>query len=36
MRSVLVKSNLIDIFLRYPPYTPFKEKVVAWLLNLRF
>ncbi len=35
MRSVLVKSNLIDIFLRYPPYTPFKEKVVGWLLNSR-
>lgn len=36
MRSVLVRSNLLDIFLRYPPYTPFKERVVGWLLNLRF
>jgi aldehyde dehydrogenase (NAD+) len=33
MRSVLVKSNLIDIFLRYPPYTRFKEKIVGWLMN---
>jgi aldehyde dehydrogenase (NAD+) len=33
MRSVLVKSNLLDIPLRYPPYTPFKEKIVGWLLK---
>jgi len=33
MRSVLVKSNLIDIFLRYPPYSRFKEKVVSWLMS---
>ncbi len=33
MRSVLVKSNLIDIFLRYPPYSKFKEKVVGWLMG---
>jgi aldehyde dehydrogenase (NAD+) len=33
MRSVLVKSNLLDIFLRYPPYNRFKEKIVGWLLN---
>lgn len=33
MRSVLVKSNLIDIFLRYPPYSKFKEKIVGWLLS---
>jgi aldehyde dehydrogenase (NAD+) len=33
MRSVLVKSNLTDIFLRYPPYTRFKEKIVGWLMN---
>jgi aldehyde dehydrogenase (NAD+) len=36
MRSVLVKSNLLDIFLRYPPYSPFKEKVVAWLMKSSF
>jgi aldehyde dehydrogenase (NAD+) len=36
MRSVLVKSNLLDIFLRYPPYTPLKEKVVGWLMKSRF
>jgi aldehyde dehydrogenase (NAD+) len=36
MRSVLVKSNLLDIFLRYPPYTPFKEKVVGWLMKSPF
>ncbi|MGD0342353.1 MAG: aldehyde dehydrogenase family protein [Bacteroidales bacterium] len=33
MRSVLVKSNIIDIFIRYPPYTKFKVKVVAWLMR---
>jgi aldehyde dehydrogenase (NAD+) len=33
IRSVLVKSNLIDLFLRYPPYTRFKEKVVGWLMQ---
>jgi len=32
-RSVLVKSNLIDFFLRYPPYTRFKEKIVSWLMR---
>jgi aldehyde dehydrogenase (NAD+) len=36
MRSVLVKSNFLDIFLRYPPYTPFKEKVVGWLMKSPF
>jgi aldehyde dehydrogenase (NAD+) len=36
MRSVLVKSNLLDIFLRYPPYTPFKDKVVGWLMKSSF
>ncbi len=34
MRSVLHKSNLIDIWLRYPPYTKFKTKVVSWLMSL--
>ena len=33
MRSVLVKSNLIDVFLRYPPYTKLKEKIVGWLMG---
>jgi aldehyde dehydrogenase (NAD+) len=26
MRSIMVKSNLIDLFLRYPPYNKLKEK----------
>jgi aldehyde dehydrogenase (NAD+) len=33
MRSVIVKSNLIDIFIRYPPYTKMKVKVVSWLMR---
>jgi aldehyde dehydrogenase (NAD+) len=33
MRSVLVKSNLIDIFIRYPPYTKFKMKILEWLMR---
>ena len=33
IRSVLVKSNLIDFFLRYPPYSSFKEKVLSWLMS---
>jgi aldehyde dehydrogenase (NAD+) len=33
MRSVLVKSNLLDIWLRYPPYTKFKTKLVSWLMS---
>lgn len=33
MRSVLVKSNLIDVFLRYPPYNKLKENVLKWLLR---
>jgi aldehyde dehydrogenase (NAD+) len=33
MRSVIVKSNLLDINLRYPPYTKFKEKAVAFLMR---
>ena len=32
-RSVLIKSNLMDIFLRYPPYTRFKEKILSWLMS---
>ncbi len=33
MRSVIVKSNLMDISLRYPPYNKFKEKAVAFLMR---
>ncbi|HOF21108.1 MAG TPA: aldehyde dehydrogenase family protein [Bacteroidales bacterium] len=32
-RSVLVKSNLIDLILRYPPYTKFSKKIIRWLMN---
>ena len=33
MRSVLSKSNLLDIWLRYPPYTKFKTKIVSFLMS---
>lgn len=33
MRSVLVKSNLLDIWLRYPPYTKFKTRLVSFLMK---
>ena len=33
MRSVLVKSNLLDIWLRYPPYSKFKTKIVSFLMR---
>jgi aldehyde dehydrogenase (NAD+) len=33
MRSVIRKSNLIDISLRYPPYSGFKERVVSFLMR---
>jgi aldehyde dehydrogenase (NAD+) len=33
MRSVLVKSNLFDIPVRYPPYNKFKEKVLRLLMK---
>jgi aldehyde dehydrogenase (NAD+) len=33
MRSVLVKSNLFDISIRYPPYNKFKEKVISLLMR---
>ncbi len=33
MRSVLDKSNLVDIFIRYPPYTKFKENVIKMLMR---
>jgi aldehyde dehydrogenase (NAD+) len=33
MRSVLVKSNLLDIWLRYPPYSKFKTRIVSFLMR---
>lgn len=33
IRSVLVKSNLFDIWLRYPPYTKFKTSVIKLLMR---
>jgi aldehyde dehydrogenase (NAD+) len=33
MRSVLVKSNLLDIPIRYPPYNKFKERIVSLLMR---
>jgi aldehyde dehydrogenase (NAD+) len=33
MRSVLVKSNLLDIRLRYPPYTQIKTKLLSLLMR---
>ncbi len=33
MRSVIVKSNLLDLNLRYPPYNKFKEKVLSLLMR---
>jgi len=33
MKSVLVKSNLIDIPLRYPPYRKLKTDFLRWLMR---
>ena len=33
MRSVIEKSNLLDISIRYPPYNKFKEKVISFLMR---
>ncbi len=33
MRSVLLKSNLLDVWLRYPPYSKFKTKIVSFLMR---
>ncbi|MCX6303114.1 MAG: aldehyde dehydrogenase family protein [Bacteroidia bacterium] len=33
MRSVMEKSNLVDIFVRYPPYTKFKENIMKLLMR---
>lgn len=34
MRSVLRKSNLFDIWLRYPPYSKFKTNIIRKLMSL--
>ena len=33
MRSVLVKSNLLDVTLRYPPYSKLKTKIISFLMR---
>ena len=33
MRSVLVKSNLLDICLRYPPYSKVKTRIISILMK---
>jgi aldehyde dehydrogenase (NAD+) len=33
LRSVLVKSNLLDIPIRYPPYSALKAKIVSFLMR---
>ncbi len=33
MRSVMEKSNLIDLPVRYPPYNSFKEKILRLLMR---
>jgi aldehyde dehydrogenase (NAD+) len=33
MRSVIVKSNILDIWLRYPPYSKFKTKIISILMS---
>jgi aldehyde dehydrogenase (NAD+) len=32
-RSVLVKSNLFDIWLKYPPYSKFKTRIISFLMR---
>ena len=32
-RSLIKKSNLIDIRFRYAPYTSIKEKIIKWYLK---
>jgi aldehyde dehydrogenase (NAD+) len=32
-RSVLVKSNILDMPVRYPPYSALKTKIVSFLLR---
>jgi aldehyde dehydrogenase (NAD+) len=33
LKSVMIKSNLLDIFLRYPPYNRLKEKTFELLMR---
>jgi aldehyde dehydrogenase (NAD+) len=33
MRSVLEKSNLLDIWIRYPPYSKFKTRIISFLMR---
>jgi aldehyde dehydrogenase (NAD+) len=33
IRAVMVKSNLIDLFIRYPPYNRLKEKAFRWFMR---
>jgi aldehyde dehydrogenase (NAD+) len=33
MRSVLVKSNLVDMPIRYPPYSKFKTKIICFFMK---
>lgn len=33
MRSVIVKSNLFDIIIRYPPYSELKKKIIHFLMR---
>ena len=33
MRPVLVKSTILDIWLRYPPYKKYKTRIVSWLMS---
>jgi len=33
MKSVMKKSNLMDLPVRYPPYTPLKEKILRLLMR---
>jgi len=33
MRSVIVKSNLLDIWVRYPPYSKFRTRIVSFLMR---
>jgi aldehyde dehydrogenase (NAD+) len=33
MRSVIIKSNLFDLTLRYPPYNKFKESIIRLIMR---
>lgn len=32
-KSIIQKTNLIEPFIKYPPYTKFKMKIIKWVLN---